>query len=199
MIHNSTKQQNELVTKQMKFGELVEGFLSSLYKARRHYITYVWTDHVIRRLKEGLDPDRGEALCTDFSANMNLRARLTDNSSVDSHAIIQVFQSFCAHCKVPFTRQNDGQQDLHLLTSCEVDQFIGGSDSPGKANNHQYHVACLLALIEKKERKRIQKYNETGLPIPYTYYVISDNCGNQYKCRHNFIFLASICNDRFPN
>ena len=197
-IQNTKKWQWELTSTQLTFGQLVDGFLDALAKARKHYVKYVWSDHVIRRLKESIDPDMAETICTDFAATMNLRAKACDNSNVDAHAVLQVFQTFRGHRKIPYTR-HDGSHDEHLLTQCVVDQFIGGTESKGKSHDHQYHTACLLALIKKREQDRTPKYNEDGKRKPFVYYVITDDCSAQYKCRQNFIFMASICNDMFPN
>ena len=195
-IKNSRQSQWEMKECQQTFGELVDGLCDAIVKARRHYVTYRWSDHVITRLKECVDPSCAQTICTDFSAGMNLRARCTDNCSVDSHAVLQVFQSFSDQRAVPFTR-HDGSQDLHLLTNCEVDQFIGGTESKGKSNDHQFHTACLLALLRRKEKHRVPTYDHNGKRKPYTYFIVTDNCTGQYKCRHNFIFLASICSHEF--
>ena len=58
-----------------------------------------------------------ETICTDFAAIMNLRAKACDNSNVDAHAVLQVFQTFRGHRKIPYTR-HDGSHDEHLLTQC---------------------------------------------------------------------------------
>jgi hypothetical protein len=71
---------------------------------------------------------------TDFSATLDLRARETVNSSVDSHAFLDNFVVISNHRKAFVSqRHNDEAVTTEIsLNDCDVYQFLGSTMSKGK-------------------------------------------------------------------
>lgn len=145
-----------------------------------------------------LDPKHGMAIFTDFAATTNLSADKSDNSAVDGHAIIAVFFTYNNQRHVFYMNYN-GEGDYHIVTKCSVTQFIGGTESKGKSNDWVFHNRCLEELIRKNEESREVQFDADGNELVYTYFVCTDGCPNQYKCRQNFLSAAKQCCERFPN
>ena len=82
---------------------------------------------------------------------------------------------------------------------CDVSQFIGGSESKGKSNDWIYHNACFKDEIKRNEDVREVQYDADGIEMVFTYYIATDACPTQYRCRQNFLMAARICVEMFPN
>ena len=122
--------------------------------------------------------------CTDFSATADLTSLKKANSAVDAHAIIAVFFVYHNFRKVHilegFTKEilsdddndvvdmfdDDGwiivQVDEYAICDCDVRQYIGGTESKGKSNDHFYHNICLenvnnefYQLLESQMKKKL--------------------------------------------
>ena len=209
-IENSSSMQEELKEKEMTFSELIDFTMKKIKDARIHYVKGRWNQHARDLIMEMLDPKKGVALFTDFAATVNLRAKMTDNSSVDSHALIQVFYKFSNRRIVPYEKKKDGSTGEHLLLNTDVTQYFGSTHSKGKSNDWVFATRALLHEIDKHEKKREIQYKKdsngdyildsnTGerIQLPFTYWVSTDGAPTQYKCRQHFIFIASI-QERFP-
>ena len=188
------RKQWELHKQDLTFEQLLGSLTIALKRARRHWVTYRWSDHAIRRLRECIDPERAMTIATDFAATMNMEASLKDNSSIPVHGVLAIYFCYSGHHDAEYTT-DDGSLEMKTLINTEVFQFIGDSTSKGKSHDHRYHTQCLLKIIKENEKKCIPKRRRDGSYVPFTYYIESDNCGAQYKCRQNFIFIASVCND----
>ena len=197
-----SRTQWELHSHELTFDELAESLNVQMKRARRHWVTYQWSDHALRRIREAIDPDKAMTICTDFAATMNLEATLSDNSAVPMHGVLAIYFCYSGHRCVDII-ENEQVMDVKQLIRTEVFQFIGDCKSVGKSHDHRFHTECLTKILLENERKRnpkvMRKIDDSGNEyeeyIPFTYYIETDNCPNQYKCRQNLIFIASICSD----
>ena len=193
-ITRSRATQFEIHKRELTFEEIVSKLDMQLQKARRHYVTFRWSDHALRRLREMIDPTESMTIATDFSATMNMESSLKDNSNIPKHAVLAVYFAYSGHKKVRYKKKNGNGTGIHLSVFTEVFQFFGDCKSKGKMHDHAYHIQCLLKIILENENRRKVKMRD-GVHVPFVYYIETDNCPGQYKCRHNFVFIASICND----
>lgn len=188
----------ELRTKNKTWRQLIFRFKSSLIKARKHHVDLRWSTHQFNLLQQMIDPKHFASYFTDFGATMDLRSNATDNCSVDGHAVLAVFYKFSKQRLVDYINDN-GEGDVHILVDCDVSQFIGGSESKGKSNDWIYHNACFKDEIKRNEDVREVQYDADGIEMVFTYYIATDACPTQYRCRQNFLMAARICVEMFPN
>eukprot|EP00979_Chaetoceros_neogracilis_P004673 scaffold806_cov201-Chaetoceros_neogracile.AAC.3 len=153
-IQNSASTQTELREKRKTWRQLVHGFQMSLANARKHHVVLKWCTHQFKLLKIMIDPKLALSIFTDFAATGNLRADKSDNSSIDGHIILAIYFMFSGQREVEFLNE-DGSLDKHLLTKCDITQFIGDTESKGKSNDWIYHNCCILYLIEENESTRM--------------------------------------------
>ena len=127
---------------------------------------------------------------------MCLRAAETKNSSIDAHAVndnfVVIWNRHLLHLKTKMMRL--GQFDLgeeeweHLIIwSCDVHHFFAETMSKGKENDHAMHNTALDALI----LNYTQMFEAVGTPL-CAIVVWSDNALTQYRCRQNFMKVASV-------
>jgi hypothetical protein len=197
-IQNSASTQTELREKRKTWRQLVHGFQMSLANARKHHVVLKWCTHQFKLLKIMIDPKLALSIFTDFAATGNLRADKSDNSSIDGHIILAIYFMFSGQREVEFLNE-DGSLDKHLLTKCDITQFIGGTESKGKSNDWIYHNCCILYLIEENESTRVLQYDERGNELVFTYFICTDACAGQYRCRQNFLSAAKICCEKVRN
>lgn len=199
-IENCEQKQWELRKKMLSFNEILLGLKNALIEARKHYVDYQWSGHALKRFMEEIDPKKACAIFTDFSATVNLEALKRENSSVPKHAVLDIFLVYDGHRIINVNNQDIGPEQSanlkeELLVHCAAHHFIGDTKSKGKSNNYAFHTDCLLHILREKESKR--KPNDDGVFDEFVYYVVSDNCAAQYKCRQNFFFVASVCAREF--
>eukprot|EP00979_Chaetoceros_neogracilis_P013978 scaffold4283_cov133-Chaetoceros_neogracile.AAC.1 len=200
-IQNSTSKQQELHELNLTWRQLHYRMEQHLKVARLHYVEKKRNSWAMKLLKTNGDPKKMCTILTDFAATVNLRADQTDNASVDGHAVLQVFMKYFGWKKVPYDGlddEGDGIEKEHVLSRCESLQFIGPTKGKGKHSDHTFHRTCLRRVITDHERSREVELDEAGEPRLFTYFVVTDNCPNQYKCRHTFLSNAQIT-ELFPN
>ena len=113
-----------------------------------------------------------------------------DNSSVNNHAIIDIF--FVAHSwrRVQYDKKNAAGllvKDETIVNECDKWIIFGDTYSKGKKNDHVFHNACLTYLIKYYDGIRA-KDNKPPIPINVVW---TDNCPGQYRCRQNFLNVAT--------
>ena len=123
----------------------------------------------------------------DFGATLDLRAMETDNSSVDNHAVICIFFVLTGWRNVDFYNSESETMDKTIVSNCNKWIVFGDTISKGKKNDHVFHNACLSYLVKFYDKElEIQNKPPIANKIIHT-----DNCPTQYKCRQNFLRLAS--------
>ena len=136
------------------------------------------------------DPNKHRVFCTDFGATLDLMGAEKDNSSVNNHAIIDIF--FVAHSwrRVQYRKKNDAGVlvlDETIVNECDKWIIFGDTYSKGKKNDHVFHNACLTYLIKYYDEIRATD-NQPPIPINVVW---TDNCPGQYRCRQNFLNVAT--------
>ena len=86
------KTQLEQVEKQMKVSEAFEKLQDLIKDGRSGFVRGEWSNWQ-RKLDVKESNKNTRVILTDFSASLDLRARITDNCSVDNHAVLNIF--FC--------------------------------------------------------------------------------------------------------
>ena len=80
-------------------------------------------------------PDRHRVILTDFGATLDLCAIKTDNSSVDNHAVIDIFFVLHDWRKVVFLKENvEGEEvfDETIINECDKWIIFGSTMIKGK-------------------------------------------------------------------
>lgn len=125
--------QLELSSREMGFSSILNLFQLELRKCLPHIFKIEWmnTMHSIDISTVG---NNNFVIMTDFSATLDLRARETVNSSVDSHAFLDNFVVISNHRKAFVSqRHNDEAVTTEIsLNDCDVYQFLGSTMSKGK-------------------------------------------------------------------
>lgn len=179
---NVTSEQLELTEEWMPMSEAVDVMISRLEEARLHYTQTQWLA-VVREL-DITTLESGELLVfTDFAATLDLRAGETDNCSVDGHAVVDNFVVLHSPRNVSVEKE-PGTVVTHRINECEVWHMFGDSRSKGKKNDHVFHNASLDMIVKY--------YNQTLGQQINTVTVWTDNCPNQYKCKQNFLKIATF-------
>jgi len=80
-----------------------------------------------------------------------------------------------------------------LLIVMSHSQYIGGTESVGKSNDWIFHNGCFKDEIRRNEDVRVVQYDDDGIEMVYTYYIATDACPTQYRCRQNFLMAARLC------
>ena len=93
--------------------------------------------------------------------------------------------------KVVEILSEDEQEDLTIWT-CDVHHFFAETISKGKKNDHVMHNTSLDGLI----REYVEVFERLGNTLEVVI-VWSDNAPYQYRCRQNFIQIASV-QERHP-
>ena len=196
-IDHCDQKQWELHQKSLSVPEIIDGFILALEEARKHYVDYQWSGHALKRLMEGINPKKACSIFTDFSAVVNLQASNKDNSNVPRHAVLDIFLVYDGHriFKVQSEDSNGAHDRDELFVNCAAHHFFGNTKTKGKTHNYAFHTDCLLHLLRHKEAER--KPDENGEYGDFVYYIVTDNCAGQYKCRQNLYFVASVCAKEF--
>ena len=148
---------------------------AKLEVARLHQAHYEWRDTMRKIDLTMSDPNKHRIFCTDFGATLDLMGAEKDNSSVNNHAIVDIF--FVAHSwrHVPFKKPNgEGPVicDRTIVNDCDKWIFFGDTYSKGKKNDHVFHNAYLTHIIKYYDRIRA---TDNKAPIPVNV-VWTDNC-----------------------
>lgn len=176
-IDRTDKKQRELVAAHMTMGELIKHYLECLAAARAHYVGYKineWMNDLV--LYNTKPTDKRIVIRCDFLANPDLHAKRTACGNVDSHAVVAVFFVW------EYT-DNGCTNRSHM--------YIGSSESAGKKNTWEFHIACLKHLIDFYNKRRSERGEGQLLDVVLT----TDRCPSQYLCRQNFLQLAMLSSD----
>eukprot|EP00956_Cyclotella_meneghiniana_P028855 scaffold68305_cov22-Cyclotella_meneghiniana.AAC.1 len=200
---NSKGEQNtqrELADERWTIERLVDEFKMMLEVCVKHCQEIRWIRHIQQTDFTRLPPNT-LLIFTDFAASMALRAAEAKNSSVNAHAVndnfVVVYNKRTVKLKERKKRKHievlneDEQEDLTIWT-CDVHHFFAESMSKGKKNDHAMHNTSLDAVIKKYAEVFETLGNKLEVVI-----VWSDNAPTQYRCRQNFIQVASV-EERHP-
>eukprot|EP00986_Skeletonema_menzelii_P006460 scaffold2453_cov76-Skeletonema_menzelii.AAC.1 len=182
-VDRTDRKQKELVHQEMTFVELLKHFEKCLKKARKHYGLYKVVDWNLDLIKHNTKSDHYRlVIYVDYSASAKLRGRRVANSTVDTHAVIEVFIVYDYRTVTEINER--GEEVKREVCTKRSHIFIGSSESAGKKNDWQFHIACLRYLVRLYQRKRGDSW-----PI-HEVVIISDRCPTQYLCRQNFLQIA---------
>jgi hypothetical protein len=81
---------------------------------------------------------------------MDLRAGETDNSSVDGHAVLDTF--VVLHSPRTVKVMKNDKEIIARVHECDVWHHFGDTISKGKKNDHVFHNACLVAIVDYYRR-----------------------------------------------
>ena len=178
------KDQLEPVAKELPINQLWEKMILQLEEARVSEVRSSWSNHM-RKLDIHCSNKQTRVVLTDFSASLNLQARMADNCSVDNHAVLDIFFVLTDFREV--TLSNGLKKEI---CTTDVFGFFGCSISSGKKNDHVFHTACIRYIIEYQNKVRAESGKTTIIKtIDWT-----DCCLTQYKCRQNFLNVSSEIN-----
>lgn len=205
-IQNSKSRQMEPRTKKKSWKQLIYRLKVLLDGTRQHHAELHWFQQHMKILVQMIDPKLATTIATDFGATANLSANEADNSTIDGHAILAIFYHFLNQRTVEFLNEN-GDRDYHKLVQTMVTQYIGQTISRGKSHDWKFHGCGLFDLIKENEITRVIQYddrrNANGERVReekcFTYFIITDGCASQYKCRQNFLNETRICCEKIPN
>jgi hypothetical protein len=177
--------QIELTQCRWKLSDVVKKLVEQLEICRVHYNESRW----LARVKH-IDTETLEDSCllafTDFSASMDLRAGVLDNSSVNRHAVLAIY--VVLHSKRSVTVDKDGKSVEHTVYECDIWHFFGESMLKGKKNDHVFHNACLDEIVSFYQKMFVTD-EKPPITVVGTW---TDNCGGQYKCKQNFSKVATF-------
>ena len=196
-IANSSATQMEIRTKKKTWKQLVYRLKETLQRTRHHHADLQWSKVCQDVLAQNIDPRYAISIFTDFGATADLYANAKDNSTINGHAIIDIFYILSDQKDVEYTNEN-GDSDVHRLTKCKIRQFIGGTNSKGKSHDWKFHGRALLDIIEEHERTREVEKDDEGAELLFTYFTITDASPSQYRCRQNFMQEIQITVEKFP-
>ena len=115
-------QQIELTEVAMTMSTLISKFCDQLNLCRKHMAVVNWLN-LHRQIDLAVIP-RGKARgCTDFSATCDLRAAFTDNSSVDNHAVLDIFVVLHSRRKAEINLAGNMREEKNVC-SCDVFLFL---------------------------------------------------------------------------
>ena len=187
--------QRELQSDMMTLKELVEKFREQLAICIPHCQEIRWIRKVIEAYFPTLPADT-LLIFTDFAAVLALRAFQTKNSSVDAHAVNDNFVCVYNRRICPVKEEKEGVEIQTEVTVFDVDvhYFFAETLSKGKKTDHAMHNVCLDHLIEMYRASFQQRF---GTDVLRHVVVWTDNAPTQYRCRQNFIKVASV-EERHP-
>ena len=148
------KTQLEQVEKQMKVSEAFEKLRDLIKDGRSGFVRGEWSNWQ-RKLDVKESNKNTRVILTDFSASLDLRARMTDNCSVDNHAVLDIF--FCLSNFRQVQLQNG---KIHDVCDTNVYCFFRSSMSSGKKNDHIFHIACLDYIMKLNDEQRRQNESD---------------------------------------
>ena len=124
----------------------------------------------------------------DFSATLELRARQTDNCSVNNHAVLDMHYVLNNFRKVKL--QNN---ECACMCDAVVFCYFGCSVSSGKKNDHMFNTHCLDHLLKIESTVREEK----TLPDRKRVIMWNDNFPTQHECGKNFLHISKKRNESF--
>ena len=192
--HGNPNTQQEILPEQMSVSELVNRFKKQLGICIPHCQEILWMRLIMDTDRARLQQDE-LIILTDFAAVMDLRAAEAKNSSVDSHAVNDNF--VCLHrprtVRVKGKEKNENGDEVETsedikIFETNVHHFFAETYSKGKKTDHPMHNICLDAIV---------KHYRQIIPGLKRIILYSDNAPAQYRCRQNFIKVASF-EERHP-
>ena len=191
--------QKELHPEEMTIQKLVDLFMAKVIECIPHYQEICWMN-IMMELDLDYLPVDTLLIFTDFAAMMALRAFQTKNSSVDGHCVNDNF--VCMYNKRQVVTKNKmkkneveagvGEKSIRIFT-VDVHHFFAETISKGKKADHVMHNIALDAIINHYKAV-FETEMGTTLKFVRTW---TDNAPGQYRCRQNFIKVASICECHF--
>jgi len=189
----------ELKPKNLTIRDLVKNLQSQIELCIPHYQEICWMRHLMETDFKRLPP--GTLLIfTDFASSMALRAFQTVNSSVDGHAVNDNFVCIYNRRTTTVKDKKKGEngeevetEDSIEIFTVDVHHFFGETISKGKKNDHAMHNVGFDDLTNTYKQIFIDKM---GVPLE-NIIIWTDNAPNQYRCRQNFLKVASI-EERHP-
>lgn len=175
------KTQLEPMEKLMPINQVFQKFIEALDEGRSNFVRGEWSN-LMRKIDINESNKDDRIILTDFSATLDLRARMSDNCSVDNHAVLDIYFVLMNFRTVTL---KDGSKIQICDTS--VFCFFVCSISAGKKNDHVFHVACQEYIMELTD----VRYTKNSVKMFKRTINWTDNCPTQYKCRQNFIFIAT--------
>jgi len=121
-------------------------------------------------------------ICTDFSAQVDLRPIKTTTCYVDQHLVLGIFFVFHNRRNVSL-RTGDSVSVL----DCDVFHCVGDLMEKEIRNDHDFHLSCIDYIV-----KEYQCAYNNGLELMKIH---TDNCASQYKGRKNFFNVAILKDD----
>ena len=181
-----TNQQRELTEDSKPIPEIINSFKKALDICRPHYQEIMWI-RIIQDIDIQTLPNDTLLIFTDFAATMVLRAFQAKNSSVDAYAILDNFVCLYNRWNVQVEQEN-----IKLWT-VDVHHYLAETLTKGKKSDHAMHNQCLDHLIPFYKKK----FASLGRQLKIVK-VWSDNAPTQYRCRQNFVQVATV-QDRHPD
>ena len=181
------KTQLEPVENYLATKDIITKLEKAIEVGRKTYVLSQWNDHMRKIDCEESNKDT-TVILTDFSPSLDLRARQTDNCSVNNHAVLDTFCLLNNFRKVKL--DNDKYTNL-CDTHCFC--YFGCSMSSGKKNDHAFHIACVDETLKKDSVIRVER----NIGMRKKTIVWTDNCPTQHKCRQNFLHIAKKRNESF--
>ena len=131
---------------------------------------------------------------SDFGATLDLMAKEADDHSVNDHAAVCIACATCGWKDVEHDAIDpDNNQSLTKTKRIsKVDRWIAfiNTLSKGKKNDHCTCNAFMKCTNEYCEQSDLIGMSTTKLKIAH-----AENCGNQFKCRHNFDYISQRHNE----
>ena len=189
--------QRELHPEDMAVEDLICRIKAPLELCIPHYNEICWI-RILQSTDFSRLPPGTMLIFTDFASSMALRAFQTLNSSIDGHAVNDNFVCIYNQRKVKVKEKKkvngievETEEEL-VIYDVDVLHFFAETMSKGKKNDHAMHNVALNAIITQ--------YTDNGkMSAPLRHVIVwSDNAPTQYRCRQNFIQVASV-KKRHPN
>ena len=181
------KTQLEPVENHLPINKIVCELEDCAKTARRNYVLGKWSNHV-RKIDLTESDESTTVTLADFSASLDLKARQTDNCSVNNHVVLGMFYLLNNFRKI---RLDDNNYACICDTHCFA--YFGCSISSGKKNDHVFHIGCLEKMLEKESKIR----EDDNLCLRKKTIMWTDNCSAQCECRQNFLFIAKKRGESF--
>ena len=112
-------------------------------------------------------------MCTDFSAQVDLRPNKTTTCHVDQHLVLGIF--FVFHNRRLAMLQT--REEISVL-DCDVFHCVGNCNDNRIKNDFDFHLSCIDFIVRKYQ---VKYENTIEVLIVWT-----DNCAAQYKGRRTF-------------
>lgn len=190
--------QLELGSTKLSVRMVVSRLISRLVTCREHCAQYQWRNQMRKVDMTMGDLNLHRVICTDFGASLDLCSAEKNNCSVDNRAVICILFVVYNRRNVSFQKMSEigeYETDEMIANDCDRWVFFGDTMSKGKKNDHIFHQSCCTYVIKHYDSMR-EAVGKT--PIPFNI-IWTDNCPTQYKCRQNFLNVATSTSNHTSN